>query len=178
MANETGYDIEVTDGRDHRAFLLDAYHYASKHSDDPVTQTGAVLVDSQEGMIVARGANHLPEGLPHTAAQLMDKAWKYGHMIHAEPSVIFDAARNGVKTEGTTMYMPWVPCVPCASAMVDAGIVRMIGHKEMIGRTPERWRESTNEALDVLSGGGIDLYMVEGTLGGVQNLMDGKVWRP
>jgi len=76
------------------------------------------------------------------------------------------------------MYMPWVPCTPCASAIIDAGIKKLIGHKEMIMKTPERWWASTNNAINLLAKCGVKTFMYDGKIGGVKSLFNGSEWEP
>lgn len=171
--------IRVVGGERNREFLGMAYKYAWEHSDDPVTKTGAVIVDFKWlDAIVAYGANHFSAGLNPTDEQKRDRDWKLKHIIHAEPAAVFNAARNGNKTQYTAMYMPWVPCTECAKAIIDSGIQTLVGHKDMIMKTPERWRESTEYALELLRQCRVGLYMYGGKIGGVKSLFNGEVWEP
>lgn len=170
--------IKETTDEVHREFLRAAYDAAAKNSDDPKTKTGAIIVSSLNRYFRAVGWNHLPKGLESTPELLNNSEWKYKHIIHAEPASVNNAARYGIRTEGTTMYMPWVPCTDCAITIIDAGIETLIGHKEMIMKTPERWQESTDYALDLLEKAGVKKLMYVGKIGGVENLFDGKIWMP
>lgn len=168
----------LTNGEDHYFLLREAYLFAQRDSDDTVTKTGAVIVGPDFSKILAWGANHFPSGLNPTSEKIADKDWKYKHIIHAETAAIFDAARRGSATQGAIMYMPWIPCTPCATAIVDAGIKKLVGHKELIMKTPERWQNSTNYALSVLERGGVESLMCEGEIRGVEHLFNGEVWKP
>jgi dCMP deaminase len=54
---------------------------------------------------------------------------KYQFVEHAERNAIFNAARIGVKTEGCWAFMNFMPtpCADCARALIQAGIVKIIG---------------------------------------------------
>lgn len=171
-------NIKLISGEDHKFLLGDAYRYASKYSEDTVTKTGAVIVTPDLENLIAYGANHFPEGLRPTPEQVLDRDWKYKHIVHAELAAIFSAARSGSSTEGAVMYMPWVPCTPCATAIVDAGIKKLVGHKELIMKTPTRWQESTNYALSLLEKCGVESLMYDGEIGGVEHLFNGELWKP
>lgn len=172
-------DITLIEGDVHKNFLREAYRFAWENSDDPVTKTGAIIVDPSLEEVLAYGSNHIPKGVVFTEKKLVeDRKWKLDHMIHAEPAVIFAAARSGKSTYGTVMYMPWVPCTPCAKAIIDSGVRTLIGHKQMIMKTTERWWESTDYALDLLSQAGVEKYMVDGEIGGVSALFNGEEWFP
>ena len=171
-------NIKLVSGEEHQYYLRTAYNFAWENSEDTVTKTGAVIVRPYLEQILSYGTNHFPKGVVATPEQLNDKNWKYEHIIHAEPAAIFSAARKGISTDGAVMYMPWVPCTPCAKSIIDAGIKTMIGHKEEIMKTPERWQESTNYALSLLEKCGVELLMYEGQIGEVQNLFNGEIWNP
>ncbi|MDE5464399.1 hypothetical protein GWG67_27595 [Bradyrhizobium sp. CSS354] len=51
---------------------------------------------------------------------------EFGRDIHAEMSVITDAARNGVPIAGATLYSTTFPCHLCAKHIVAAGIKRVV----------------------------------------------------
>ena len=169
-------NIELIEGQMHQAFLREAYLYAWENSEEPTTKTGAVIVNDRR--IIARGANHFPRGIVPTDEQISDRQWKYRHIIHAEPSAIYSAARKGEKLEGAVMYMPWVPCVPCAKAIVDSGIGEFIGHEAMIMMTPERWWDDCGYAVDFLGTCGVKMSMYRGKIGGVRSLFNGSEWEP
>jgi dCMP deaminase len=174
--------IKTIDGDIHREFLKEAYSHAWLNSEDPVTKTGALIISYRNGLPETAskvyGANHFPEGLKYTKEQVEDRNWRLDHIIHAEPAAIYAAARHGVRTEGSTMYMPWVPCTPCAKAIVDSGIKTLVGHKSMIMKTPERWWESTDHAISILGECGVNFCMYDGNIGGVRNLFSSEVWKP
>jgi deoxycytidylate deaminase len=45
------------------------------------------------------------------------------------------------------MVMPWLPCIPCANAIITSGIKKLIVHKQMIIRTKEEWKEELINAM-------------------------------
>ena len=51
-------------------------------------------------------------------------------VIHAEQNAIFYAARNGLNTEGTSIYVTHAPCPNCAKAIASAGIKRVVYKEE------------------------------------------------
>jgi len=150
-----------------------AYKYAWHLSQDPVTKTGAVIVHEEYGDVIVYGVNHFPEGIeiPENLASDENRPWRLEHIIHSEPAAIFKAAKKGVRTQGTTMYMPWIPCTPCAVAIIDAGIAKLIGHKSMIMKTPKHWWETCDHAIDVLKKGGVEFLMYDGPIGECKGFM-------
>ncbi|MDD4877934.1 MAG: deaminase [Candidatus Nanoarchaeia archaeon] len=170
--------IEVLTDKISRNFLADAYAIAWHDSEDPVTKTGAIIINPHLSDFVGAGANHFPAGLNPTEEQKRDRDYKLKHIIHAEPAAIYAAASIKGGTKGAIMYMPWVPCTDCAKAIIDSDIVTFVGHKQMIIKTPERWRESTEYALELLRKCGVGLYMYDGKIGSVKSLFNGEVWEP
>lgn len=86
---------------------------------------GAVIV--RERSILATGYNGSLRGLAHCddEGHLMEE----GHCVrtvHAEANAIVQAARNGVRIEGSTIYVTASPCWGCFRLIVNAGIVRIV----------------------------------------------------
>lgn len=42
--------------------------------------------------------------------------------IHAEQNALYQCARNGIKTEGATVYVTHYPCPDCMKALNQAGV--------------------------------------------------------
>lgn len=85
---------------------------------------GAVIV--RDRTILSTGYNGSIRGMPHCAES--------GHMmednhcvatIHAEMNAVIQAARNGVRIEGATIYITASPCWSCFKALANAGITRI-----------------------------------------------------
>lgn len=47
-------------------------------------------------------------------------------VVHAEKNLIAFCAKEGIPTDGCTVYVTLMPCVECASLMVQAGIKKVI----------------------------------------------------
>lgn len=184
-------------------FMLAAYRYAEKHSTDPSTQNGAVLVQPKHGFttygdgpgtppskytpgIVAYGANHFPKGVKELPERWV-RPLKYSYICHAEFNAVIAAAKAGIKTAGLTMYAAWVACDNCAKAIVQAGIVEVIGHKpapeSMIHiETPNgSWDESIAIGMTILEEAGVKVRYLEGKLdptNGISIRRGGKIYHP
>ena len=86
---------------------------------------GAVIV--RDRSILATGYNGSVRGLEHCdeVGHMMED----GHCvrtIHAEANAIVQAARNGVRIDGATVYVTASPCWPCFRMIANAGIVRIV----------------------------------------------------
>jgi dCMP deaminase len=88
-------------------------------------RVGAVLV--RDKTILSTGYNGSIRGMAHCD--------EVGHMmdgdhcvatIHAEANAIIQAARNGVRVEGATLYVTASPCWNCFKMLANAGIRRIV----------------------------------------------------
>jgi len=48
------------------------------------------------------------------------------NVVHAEKNLIAFCAKNGIATEGCTVYVTYSPCTECAQLMKQSGIVKVI----------------------------------------------------
>ncbi len=87
-------------------------------------RVGAVIV--RDRTILSTGYNGSVAGLPHCD--------DVGHMIedghcvasiHAELNAVIQAARNGVRIEGASIYITASPCWNCFKVLANAGIQRI-----------------------------------------------------
>jgi dCMP deaminase len=85
---------------------------------------GAVVV--REKTILSTGYNGSIRGMPHCS--------DVGHLlendhcvatIHAEANAIIQAAMNGVRIDGATIYVTASPCWSCFKMIANAGVKRI-----------------------------------------------------
>ncbi len=86
---------------------------------------GAVIV--RDKTILSTGYNGSVRGLPHCdeVGHLMED----GHCvrtIHAEMNAIIQAAKNGTRIEGGSIYVTASPCWPCFKGIANASIERIV----------------------------------------------------
>ncbi|MFI5300970.1 MAG: deoxycytidylate deaminase [Polyangiales bacterium] len=86
---------------------------------------GAVIV--RDKSILATGYNGSIRGLPHCdeAGHLMED----GHCVrtmHAEANAIVQAARNGVRIDGSSIYVTASPCFGCFKMIANGGIGKIV----------------------------------------------------
>lgn len=96
-------------------------------------QIGAILV--RDKSIVSTGFNGPARGYPHCQGKCRRKemGFKSGEGLvncpaaHAEANCIANAARLGVSTLDTTLYMNCIiPCKVCMTSIVNAGIKEVV----------------------------------------------------
>jgi dCMP deaminase len=146
-----------------RHFLGLAYEYAKKHSPDPRTQNGAIIVDSHNFEIISYGANRLPNGVNNLPERL-HREHKRDYLEHAERDAIFSALRQGKNTMGATMYVPWFACSDCAKAIIGAGINCVVGHHAPCA-TANTWSASIDIGLVLLNEAKISYRYYDGQIG-------------
>lgn len=133
------FDRESTDGFD-RAIMAVATAEAAQSS-DWWRQVGAVAV--KDGEIILQAYNHhLPsEQSPYLNGDPRDviEVGKDSHLstaVHAERSLIAQAAREGIALMGSDVYVTVFPCPPCALQLAELGLQRLFfagGHASLDG---------------------------------------------
>ena len=91
----------------------------------PRKYVGAVIVRNRT--ILSTGYNGSIRGMPHCSdvGHMMED----GHCvatIHAESNAILQAAKNGVRIDGATLYTTASPCWPCFKLIANSGCVRIV----------------------------------------------------
>lgn len=93
---------------------------------------GAVVVDPATDRVVLAAHNrHMPsEHTPYAVGDPRDfvqagTSPELAATIHAEPTIVAMAAREGISLKGMHMYITVFPCGPCASIIAEAGISKL-----------------------------------------------------
>lgn len=133
---------------------LQLAEFVAQWSKDPSTKTGAVLV-SPKNFVVAVGYNGFPRGVQDTEFRLNDRETKYKIIVHNERNVIISAAQN---LTSFTMYgWPFMPCASCAGMIIQAGISRVVAHKN----DNPRWQTDFKLTQEIFSEAGVTLDLYE-----------------
>ena len=118
-------------------------------------EVGAVIV--RDGRAISWGYNGAPPGAPHCDEN--DHGWDNvpidnvykglgcRNATHAEANALAFAARQGISTDGATLYVTVSPCEVCSRLLIAAGIVRVC--------YDELYRDSTG--LDLLDNSGVEI---------------------
>lgn len=114
---------------------------------------GAVLVYSRR--IISTGYNGAPAGMPHCEHEPdsvypvisvpVAKEKGCAVAVHAETNTIAYAAKHGIETKGSVMYVTDSPCFECAKLIINAGIREVKYGREYRIRT----------GIDLLERGGV-----------------------
>lgn len=127
-------------------FFLLAF-MASQRSKDPNTRNGACIICPSSLSPIALGYNGFPRGCNDDSFPWRNDSKekyenKYPYVEHAERNAIFNAARKGISTEHSILYLysekQYYPCDDCAKAIIQSGIseVRMLLAS---GCTNDKW---------------------------------------
>lgn len=106
-------------------FMRIAY-VISDRSKDPSTQTGAVVVDSNN-IVIGLGYNGLPRGIDNKKFPWNRKGkfleTKYAYVCHAEENAIYNSNKD---TNNCKIYCTLFPCNECAKTIIQNRISEII----------------------------------------------------
>lgn len=142
----------------HRRFLGLASE-VSRWSKDPSSKVGAYLVGPDREPI-SHGYNGFPRGVPDSEERYSDREFKLAHILHAEKNALLNALRTGARTVGATLYCTHPPCTQCASAIIQAGVTRVISY-EPTSAFLSRW--DLNATVAYFDEAGIEFFMLKRT---------------
>lgn len=151
---------EQTDSQQAAKYLVHAYEFARRRSEDPRTQVGATVV-SLDGQ--SFGTNRMP-GFLHMFPERLQNDKKGDFLIHAERDAICSAAKHGIKTGGGKLFAPWACCAQCAHAIISAGLKELIVHTSIMLQTPGRWQQSVQLGLSLCMEAGVIVWRYTGLL--------------
>lgn len=128
----------------------------AKWSKDRSTLTCAIIV--KENRIVSTGINGFPNNVNDNIDERHERPAKYLWTEHAERNAIYSAAKFGIATGGCTMYVMWFPCAPCARAIIQSGIKRLVCFKP--DKTDKKWGDDFVVAEKLLEESGVEINFI------------------
>ena len=126
-------------------------HNVATWSKDPGTKVGAVLVIDRR--IIATGYNGFPHQISDSLDRYENRELKLAYTVHAEVNSILNAAKNGARTDGSTLYVTFPPCVSCSTSVIQAGITHVVCPD--LTTAPQRWIESFKMGNNLLHAAGV-----------------------
>ena len=120
-------------------------------SKDPGTKVGCVLVDDRR--MLSTGYNGFPQTISDDLDRYIDREYKLSVTVHAEANAILNAAKNGTRVQGSTLYVTFPPCSQCASAIIQAGVAQIVCPDP--ASAPERWRSNFKAANNLFYEAGV-----------------------
>jgi dCMP deaminase len=126
-------------------------------SKDRSAKAGCVIV-GEDRLIRSTGFNGFPRNIDDDEPSRHERPAKYSWTEHAERNAIYNAARLGISTLGCICYVNWFPCVECARAIVQAGMIHLVGLEP--DQQDPRWGDDFQFAYKLFeeAGVGVSLY--------------------
>lgn len=135
--------------------LIDLAAQTALKSPNRVKKVGAAILTCDGGEAVA-ACNTFPKGVA-------DLDWRHegdGRLVwmeHAERNAIFAAAKQGRALAGATLATTFFPCIDCARAIVQSGIVRVLSPPPALDDPV--WGASFPRSRVILEEGGVELIL-------------------
>lgn len=170
-------------------YLKLAYSHAHSFSHDPHTQIGSVIVDSR-GIPISYGTNKLTPGMygiydtPEEIrnSQAVQKPQKYENIEHAERNSIYGIITSSLVQKEQNpcyiMFCPYFSCVECSRAIINSNIKVVIGHKNVLDLTPDRWKQSIQKGRELFDKANVLYCEYEGTINAPSVMMNGELFTP
>lgn len=135
--------------------LMSTAEAEAQRSKDWWLSVGAVIAHDGVPLLVTYNQAGVDRDLPNILGDPRS-AYRRGEntddtlVLHAERSLIAQAARDGICLLGTDAYVTHFPCVPCASQLAEAGVARIFFSKGY----------SRLESAECLSSRGVEIIQV------------------
>jgi dCMP deaminase len=139
--------------------LMDRARDAARHSPNRVRQVGSLLVTADNGTTIA-ACNTFPRGV-RDLDERHEGDGRFVWMEHAERNAILEAARRGVATDAGTLATTFFPCIDCARAIVQCGIVRLVTPAPAYDDPV--WGNAFLRSRIILEEGGVHMEFVDDT---------------
>ena len=152
-----------------KRFMLLAHHIAD-WSKETGRHVGSVIV-GPDHEVLSTGYNGLPRGVNDDVIERNSKenGAKYIWSSHAERNAIYNAARVGISLRGTTIYVPWFPCVNCAKAIIQSGISELVAYDPDLRES--KWGEEFEIARTMFKESGVKVRYIPK----IKELSEGRV---
>jgi dCMP deaminase len=105
--------------------LMDIASTIARRSTCNRLSVGAVI--ALESRVISMGYNGPPSGISHCQH---NNGAPCDDAVHAEANAIVFAARHGLPTQGTSLYVTHMPCLRCAQLIINSGIQKVFYHHD------------------------------------------------
>jgi dCMP deaminase len=136
--------------------FLELAQHISTFSKDPSTKVGAVIFDDNN-RVISMGYNGLPQKISDTDQRYDNRELKYKIIIHAEMNAILFSKKD--LTNCSIATWPFLSCSNCTSAIIQAGIKRIISPKLPV-ELEKRWKESCDLSLDLYREANVEVILL------------------
>jgi len=138
-------------------YFLKIAEVVKEKSKDESTKIGSVIV-GKGGEIISTGYNSFPRGLDDNKPERQERPEKYFWFEHSERNAIYNAARVGVSTMDSTIYLTsGLPCCDCARAIINSGIKKVYCKRECTTINKDKWVEQQTKSFLMLKECGVEV---------------------
>jgi dCMP deaminase len=138
---------------------LEIAEAVAKLSKDSSTRVGAVVIGATNE-IRSVGYNGAPRGCSADEDDRgISRPEKYFWFSHAELNAITNAAKVGIPLGGSSLVVTHPPCMDCARAIVQAGIVRVIV-PEWDSEFETRWADHISRTEQLFTECGVEYHVL------------------
>jgi dCMP deaminase len=144
-------------------YFLQIMQQAASLSKDPHTKIGCVIVGPDRD-IRSTGFNSFVRGLDDHKPERLQRPEKYWWIEHAERNAIYLAARSGTAIKDCTIYVPSLPCIDCARAIVSVGIKQVVNSAQAVDRwkqTAANWQDHIDRMYTMFTECGVSMRSVD-----------------
>jgi len=159
LVSENVRDMSKRDRWD--AHFIDMCRLVAKMSKDESTKVGAVIIGADRE-VLSTGFNGIPRYCNDSSALRQQRPEKYFWFEHAERNAIYNAAKNGIRLDGATMYCSAPSCAECARALIQSGIRRVIFPKNHAFLKREDWASNFTASREMLEEAQVKVRWYEG----------------
>lgn len=162
---------------DWNEYFMKMTFLVAERSKDKNTHIGAVIV-GQDNEIRSTGYNGFPRGIIDDKPERQERPEKYFWFAHAERNAIYNAARMGISVKDCKMYTNGTPCMNCAIAIVQAGIIEVIVDKWWDDNNSGKWLEEANRTKELFKEADVELNFYDGCVNNdrIHRYRNGEVW--
>lgn len=132
-------------------------HKISLQSPDPDRKVGCVITDNKN-IVLSCGYNDFPNGV-NILKERVTRPQKYHWIEHAERNAIYNAVKNGIKLNNSTMYINCFPCVNCSRAIIQSGITNVVTLKPNLNDS--KWGKDFAVSLEMLKESEINIDFID-----------------
>ena len=141
----------------HRLYFRQVYRIAC-NSTNPIDKNAAGIGFEHQGEILGGASNTIENYQEWMSAR------PYLRYLseHAEVNTINKFKVANLPTQGTILFVPWGSSPRSAKYIADAGIAKVVYHKNALDKVPTQSRKSCQFGIDLLSKFGVDVEYYEG----------------
>ena len=143
-------------------YFVSMLYLVAMKSKDQKTQNATIIV-GPDNEIRSTGYNSFPRGIKDGIPERQERPEKYLWIEHSERNAIYNAARVGISLKGCRAYVTGIPCMDCARALAQSGIVEVIIHI-LKDYKSDLWEEHQKRTLKLLQEADIIVSEYQGDL--------------